>query len=115
QCLHASGSRALTSSTCEVAENPGGNTAPEAKFLVSCSGLTCTFNGLGSNDPDGTITNFSWTFGSDGSGTGASTSHTFSAAGTYTISLTVTDDDGASDQTSQNVVLTGAGGSNQAP
>ena len=54
-----------------------------------------TFDGSGSDDPDGTITAYDWTFGDGNNGTGVSPTHTYDAAGTYDVSLVVTDDDGA--------------------
>jgi PKD repeat protein len=58
-------------------------------------GSSVMFNGSGSADVDGTITNYAWTFGDGASGSGASVAHVYSAAGTYTVTLTVTDDKGA--------------------
>jgi chitodextrinase len=52
------------------------------------------FDGSGSDDPDGTITAYDWTFGDGNTGTGVSPTHTYSSAGTYDVSLVVTDDDG---------------------
>jgi PKD repeat protein len=57
--------------------------------------LQVTCSGSGSSDPDGTITNYAWTFG-DASApvAGMQVSHTYTAAGGYTVRLTVTDNDG---------------------
>ncbi len=63
-------------------------------------------DGTGSSDPDGTIVDYSWTFGDGGSGTGAMATHTYAATGTYTVILTVVDDFGtASACTTQANVL----------
>ena len=55
-----------------------------------------TFNGSNSNDPDGGSITFEWDFG-DGSPadttSGAIAEHTYSTADTYTVTLTVTDDE----------------------
>lgn len=58
--------------------------------------LTVTLSAVGSSDPDGTITSYSWVFG-DGTanGAGASVSHAYQTAGNFTAVLTVTDNRGA--------------------
>ncbi|GAG53569.1 unnamed protein product [marine sediment metagenome] len=58
-----------------------------------------TFGASDSYDTDGTIANYTWNFGDDGVGYGVSAGHTYSTADTYTVMLTVTDDDGAKDTT----------------
>jgi len=79
----------------------GANQSPTAAFTISPSsglpGTWFTFNAGSSFDPDGTITSYAWTYGDGGTGSGITTYHTYAVAGTYTVTLTVTDDDGASD------------------
>ena len=84
---------------------PSGNTAPTAGFTVACVLLECTFTNT-STDADGTIATHSWDFG-DGSAavTTASPVHTYAAGGTYDVILTVTDNDGASDDGSASVLV----------
>jgi PKD repeat protein len=55
--------------------------------------VTITFDGSASYDPDGTIVAYVWDFGDGTTGTGPTPTHTFSA-GTYTVRLTVMDNDG---------------------
>ena len=60
-----------------------------------CEYLTCTFNGSGSFDPDGSITDWAWRFfdgdSEVGEASGDVVEFTFLAAGTYTVQLLVTD------------------------
>ena len=81
------------------------NDPPVASFAYSCSGLTCDFDGSGSSDPDGTIVSYDWDFGDETTGSGVTVSHTYAEEGTYTVVLTVTDDDGANDPDSQDVTV----------
>ncbi len=97
--------RAVTGNTLN--EGPM-NSAPSASFTHSCGGLACDFTDT-STDSDGTVVSWSWDFG-DGSATAQNPSHTYAADGSYTVSLTVTDDDGATDAVSQNVTVTSGGG-----
>ena len=73
------------------------NAYPEAAFSTQCQYNVCQFNGSGSSDEDGSIVAWNWKFGDGATGSGAQVSHPYGAAGSYTISLTVKDDDGASD------------------
>ncbi|HYI03033.1 S8 family serine peptidase [Hyalangium sp.] len=72
-----------------------GNGAPTAAFSHSCTDLSCGFTD-GSTDADGTLTGWSWSFGDGTTSSARNPSHTYAAAGLYSVSLTVTDDDGAS-------------------
>jgi len=90
------------------------NNQPTATFSytpVSASVLEWVhFDASASSDPDGTVASFQWAFG-DGSptATGSSVYHQFSAAGTYSVTLVVTDNDGATNaQTRQIQVGTSA-------
>ncbi len=82
----------------------GGNQAPTADFTFSCSGLECAFTDL-SSDSDGSVVAWSWTFGDGAASTAQHPTHTYAAGGTYTVSLTVTDDQGAVSTVSKNVTV----------
>ena len=81
--------------------NPPTNQAPTASFSYNCTYLACGFNGSGSTDSDGSITAYSWSFGASGS----SANNTFGSAGTYSVTLTVTDNEGATDTDTQSVTV----------
>jgi|GEM_PF-2920194 len=67
-------------------------------FQEGSVGEVMGFTGDLSYDSDGTITTYAWDFGDGGSGSGMSVTHAYPLPGDYTVSLTVTDDDGLSDQ-----------------
>ena len=88
------------------------NRSPVANAGADVSGNTGTaisLNGGGSSDPDGSIMSYAWTFGDGASGSGASVAHSYATAGTYTATLRVTDNSGASasDTAVATIVVTG--------
>jgi PKD repeat protein len=94
---------------------PPVNQPPTAAFTSSCTDLNCSFDGSGSSDPDGTISSYAWDFGDAATGSGVSPAHTYAAAGTYTVGLTVTDNNGATGTVSHDVTVTSAPPANQPP
>ncbi|AFU99880.1 S8 family serine peptidase [Simiduia agarivorans] len=78
-----------------------GNQDPVARFTVTSQSLsvpaTVAFNGSASSDSDGTVEAYSWDFGDGNTANGAVVSNIYADAGSYTVTLTVTDDDGATD------------------
>jgi serine protease len=87
----------------------GGNKPPVASFSYTTEGLTCNFDASASHDPDGTIVRYDWLFGDGNSWLGVTPSHTYAGVGTYTVVLTVTDDDGATDTDTQSVTVSEPG------
>ncbi|MFT3970682.1 MAG: PKD domain-containing protein [Micropruina sp.] len=64
-----------------------------------------TVSGAGSNDPDGSITEYAWDFGDGATDTGADATHTYAADGSYVVKLTVTDNSGAKDSATREVTV----------
>jgi len=75
------------------------NAPPVATFTGSSNnvftGGTVTFDATSSSDIDGTIVSYLWDFGDGSTGSGATASHSYANGGTYTVRLTVTDNQGA--------------------
>jgi PKD repeat protein len=74
-----------------------------ASALLGTAPFAPQFSGSASSDADGSIVSWAWDFGDGTVASGASVSHTYVTAGTYTVRLTVTDDDGATGTTTTNV------------
>jgi PKD repeat protein len=91
-------------STATSASAP--NTPPDAAFTFDCFGLDCTFDGVTSTDPDGSIVSYAWDFAGEDTGSGQQAAHTFAAAGTYPVTLTVTDNRTGTDTFTTDVTVT---------
>lgn len=91
----------------------GGNPAPvaviEADHFYGPSPLTVRFDGTNSTDEAGPIVAYQWDFGDGSSSTDAQPSHVFQTVGTdpksFTVRLTVTDEQGATQETTALVAL----------
>jgi endonuclease I/PKD repeat protein len=76
------------------------NEAPVAMFTQACKGLNCAFDASGSTDAEGIISAYEWNFGDGTTAAGTNPAYRFSDIGEYTVTLTVTDEVGATAQTS---------------
>lgn len=95
----------LTALDCGGTLPPPVNNAPIAAFSDTCTLLDCNFDGGASSD-DGFIVSYSWTFGDGANATGDVSNHVYGSADTYTVALTVTDNEGASSTFSREVTVT---------
>ncbi|MDQ3735763.1 MAG: PKD domain-containing protein [Actinomycetota bacterium] len=89
------------------------NSPPTAGFTHTTNALTASFDATGSTDTDGTINSYAWTFGDGSTASGATasrTSRTYATPGTYSVQLTVTDNDGATGFITKSVTVAAAGG-----
>ena len=68
--------------------------------------LGVTFDAAGSSDQEGGIASASLDFGDGSSASTGSTVHTYTTPGSYTATLTVADEDGATDATTQTITVT---------
>nr|MDJ0807338.1 PKD domain-containing protein [Gammaproteobacteria bacterium] len=84
---------------------PTANQPPVADFTFTCTDLSCNFTDA-STDNDGTVVGFAWDFGDGGTSTLQNPGHTYAAAGTYSVTLTVTDDLGATGAVTKSVSVT---------
>jgi PKD repeat protein len=90
------------------------NNPPVAHATVSCASNVCTFDGRTSTDEDTASLSYAWSFGDLGIGTGSVPVHTFTSANTYTVTLTVKDEWGATGTTTLPVTIVAPAG-NVAP
>jgi PKD repeat protein len=77
-----------------------------ADTLSGTAPLTVNFSSAGSFDPDGNIVSYQWDFGDQTTSNQANPTHIFTTAGSYTVVLTVVDNDGSSAQDSAVVIVT---------
>ena len=101
------GLTASSTQTVNIGSFPNVNPVPQ--IAVTPDALLVTFNASRSTDNGGTITNYSWNFGDSNSttntATGVTTTHGYKFAGSYTVTLVVTDDRGASVTTARGVIV----------
>ncbi|HEX4920117.1 MAG TPA: PKD domain-containing protein, partial [Candidatus Bathyarchaeia archaeon] len=83
--------------------------APTASFTFTptspLAGQVLGFDGSSSYDSDGTVIGFVWNFGDGTTSNGINASHTYATNGTYTVSLTVMDDDGITGNSGASIIV----------
>ena len=85
------------------------NQPPIASFIYSPEdpvvNQEITFDASKSYDPDGDIVSYDWDFGDGSAENGKSATHSYSSAGSYTITLKVTDNEGATTAVSKRITV----------
>jgi hypothetical protein len=102
---------ALLFTSCESTEEPTEeeNENPLASFTYNKNSdlapATVDFDATSSSDSDGSVVDFAWDFGDGETGAGDIASHLYATAGPFTVTLTVTDDMGATGSTTDTITF----------
>ena len=90
-----------------VIQNQPPTAAATVDVTTGNPGLICTFDASDSSDSDGEILEYQWDFDDVTTETtiNATISHTFTYTGTFNVMLTVTDDDGATDEIDEPITI----------
>jgi len=103
----ASGTASTTATVTPAPLPPTADTGGPYSGLV---GTPVSFDGTASSDADGTVVAYAWDFGDGGVASGPSPSHTYSVDGPFSVTLTVTDNDGLTGVDTTTATINPAGG-----
>jgi PKD repeat protein len=81
------------------------NESPTPRITTSCWALQCTFDGASSSDSDGVVVDYSWSVDGVAVGGGSQRAHTFASGGSHEVTLSVTDDAGATSASTKTVTV----------
>jgi PKD repeat protein len=88
--------------TSEPNDGPVANISTDPHVAID---ISTSFSGSSSYDSDGSISSYHWDFGDGSTASGESVTYTYADTGKYTVTLTVVDNDGASDTDSATVTV----------
>jgi PKD repeat protein len=83
------------------------NTPPTAAFDHACNAADCTFTSTSSDEAPGSIATYAWAFGDGATSDASAPTHSYiiTAATDFTVTLTVTDNEGATDVETKTVTV----------
>ncbi|MCW8997231.1 MAG: PKD domain-containing protein, partial [Kangiellaceae bacterium] len=99
---------ATDSATASVSVTEPVNQPPTANAngpYIGTTNSAISFSSAGSTDSDGNIASYAWDFGDGNTSSSANPSHAYPLAGSYVVTLTVTDNDGATASTTATVTV----------
>jgi PKD repeat protein len=102
------GATDVETQTISVAPAPLPNTPPTAGFTHDCNTTKCSFSSASSDVAPGTIATHAWAFGDELTSTASDPSHTYAVVNpttAFTVTLIVTDNEGASDTETQTITV----------
>jgi PKD repeat protein len=101
----AQGLSQTKTSTITIAPVDPGNTSPTASFTYACTAADCSFTSTSTDAAPGTIATYAWDFGDGAIADVDNPSHSYNvtAPTDFTVTLTVTDNEGATDVETQTV------------
>jgi len=91
--------------SCMFTDDLVDNAVPVASFNTVINALSVTFDGSHSDDVDSEIVSWKWYFGDGEVGGGETVTHAYDSYGTYLVRLVVTDEDGASGEIANDIVV----------
>jgi PKD repeat protein len=101
--------QATDTATATIRAAEGGNQPPQAVITLQAIPKTSNrcyrFTGSASKDPDGQIVSYAWDLGDQNTRTGPEVEYCYAKAGTYHVTLTVTDNGGATGSATSTVVV----------
>lgn len=87
----------------------GGNQPPVAVATYECRRSACIFDGGNSSDSDGEVRSYAWDLGDGSFASGSKIRYAYRSAGTFSVALTVVDDDGASGRATRTLTCSPSG------